>query len=84
MTYTPFGDIYANAPKFVIHHSLRHCTSVIELAELAASKGFEVSFDHGGFVNDVRLNEGFDSSAPVRNHSVRTARRFIEHHPGCA
>lgn len=84
MTYTPFGNIYTNAPRFVIHHSLRNCSSVIDLAEMAKSKGFEVSFDEGGFVNDIRLNEGFDAGAPVRNHSVRTARRFIEQHPGCA
>lgn len=84
MTYTPLGNIYANAPRLVIHYSLRHCSSVIDLARMAELKGFEVSFDEGGFVNDIRLNEGFDCSAPVRNHSVRTARRFIEQHPGCA
>jgi hypothetical protein len=84
VTYTPFGDLYQNAPKFVVHGSLRNCTSVLELAKLAESKGFEVSFDEGGFANDIKLNEGFDSSAPVRNHSVRTAKRFIESHPGCA
>jgi hypothetical protein len=83
VSYTPFGDVYDNAPAFIIHGSLKNCTSVLELAELAQSKGFDVSFQYGNFANDIKLNEGFDKSAPVRSHSVRTAQRFLQGHPGC-
>jgi hypothetical protein len=81
--YTPFGELYNNRPKCVIHGRLKNCTTVQELAQLANAKGYEVLFDEGGFANDIKLSEGFDAESPVRNHSVRTARRFLERHPGC-
>jgi len=83
MSYSPFGDLYRNKPKCVIHGRLRNCTTVLQLAQLAQSKGYDVSFDSGGFVNDIKLTEGFDAGAPTRNHSVRSATRFLELHPGC-
>jgi hypothetical protein len=81
--YTPFGDLYQNSPKLIIHGRLQNCKSVKELAQLAKEKGFEVQVEPSGFMHDVKLNEGFDAGAPLRNHSLRSAKRFLETHPGC-
>jgi hypothetical protein len=81
-TYTAFGALYENKPKFIVHGRLKNCTSVRDLVSLASSKGFDVSFEPSGFVNDIRLSEGYDASAPLRHHTIRSARRFLEQHPG--
>lgn len=81
--YTPFGELYSNSPKMIVHGRLRNCATVRSLIDLAQSKGYEVRFEPSGFVNDVKLHEGFDNSAPMRNHTVRSAQRLLEAHPGC-
>lgn len=82
-TQNPFDVLYQNRPELVFHESLRYSKSAMELAELARSKGYAVSLSSGGgFVNDIQLHEGFDHRAPVRSHSIRSARRFLEAHPG--
>ena len=83
MRYDPLGELYDNKPKMLVHGSLVQCSSVRELARLAESKGFDVQVEPSGFMHDIRLNAGYDASAPMRHHSVRSAKRFLEQHPGC-
>ena len=82
MTYSPFGTLQENRPRFLVPERLQHCATVAELARLAESKGYLVSVESGAFINDIRMHEGFDNSTPLRNHTVRSARRIIESHPG--
>jgi hypothetical protein len=84
MTYEPFGELYDNRPQFIIHGRLKNCKAVMDLAATAAEKGFQVSYQESRFINDVKLNEGYDKNAPMRSHSVRTAKRFLDTHPGCS
>jgi len=83
MKYEPFGELYDNKPRFIIHGRLANCKAVIDLAKQASEKGFHVSYEESHFINDVKLNEGYDKSAPMRSHSIRTAKRFLDTHPGC-
>lgn len=82
MTQAHFDSPYTNRPRLVIHSSLKHCGTVVELAKLAQAKGYQVETQDAHMINDVMIHEGFDNSAPLRNHSVRTAKRFLERHPG--
>jgi hypothetical protein len=85
MASDPFGVLYKSQPRMFIHQSLRNCGAVLELAGMAKAKGFDVAFGADGhFTNDIKLNEGFDASAPLKSHSVRSAKRFLESHPGVA
>lgn len=82
MNQDPFDTLYSNRPRLVVHSSLRNCISVIELAKLAKSKGYEVEVQDARMINDVILSEGYDAGAPRRSHSIRSARLFLERHPG--
>lgn len=76
------GQVWDNRPKLIIHQRLENCASVQELARLAVSKGFNVTLQASGFLHDVKLNEGNDSSSTLRSHTIRSAKRFLELHPG--
>lgn len=76
------AEVWDNRPRLIIHGRLQNCATVRQLAKLAKSKGFEVEVQSSGFMHDVKLHEGFDSGAPLRNHTVRSAQRFFEQHPG--
>ena len=80
--FQTMAEVWRNRPKLIIHGRLQNCGSVRELADLAVSKGFEIEVHPSGFMHDVKLHEGSDASAPLRNHTVRSARRFLELHPG--
>lgn len=83
MKHNPFGVLYCSRPELVLHETLKNSGAAARLLELARSKGYAVSLSTtGGFVSAVRLHEGTDSSAPMRNHSIRSATRFLEEHPG--
>lgn len=82
MSITPFAGLYGNAPELIIHSRLKHVASARKLAEMAEQKGYKVIIGEGGFRRDVKLNEGFDVNSPVRDHSLMSAMRFIEQHPG--
>jgi tRNA(Phe) wybutosine-synthesizing methylase Tyw3 len=79
---TPFAGLYGNAPELIIHGRLQNVATAQKLAALAKQKGFKVLTGQGGFRRDVRLNEGFDVNAPVRDHTLMSALRYIENHPG--
>jgi hypothetical protein len=76
------AQVWDNRPKLIIHQRLENCASVQDLAKLATSKGFDVTVQVSGFLHDVKLNEGSDSSAALRSHTIRSAKRFLELHPG--
>ena len=80
--YESFAGFEDNKPEVVIHERLKNCTSVLELAQIAEAKGFRVKFEPGGFLNDLKINEGFNRKSPARNHTIRSGRRFLETHPG--
>lgn len=76
------GEVWDNRPRLIIHSSLKNCATVHKLARLAESKGFQIEVQDSGLMHDVKLHEGFDSGAPLRNHTIRSAQRFFEQHPG--
>lgn len=82
MTYEPFAELYDNRPVLIVRDQLRHCATVIKLASEARSKGFEVQYSLGGFVNDVIIRENQNEEAPSKNHTIRSAKRFIENYSG--
>lgn len=83
MSKDAFGLLYDGQPKMLVHQSLENCGSVLELVRLAESKGYKVSFNTDGhFTNDIKINEGFDAGSPMKSHSVRSATRFLNSHPG--
>lgn len=76
------AEVWDNRPKLIIHSRLENCSSVISLARLAESKGYQVTMQASGFLHDVKLHEGSDSTATMRSHTIRSAKRFLESHPG--
>lgn len=83
MKQNPFGVLYHNRPELVLHETLKNSGAAMRLLELARSKGYAVSVSTtGGFINAIRLHEGLDNHAPMRSHSIRSATRFLEEHPG--
>jgi hypothetical protein len=77
-SYEPFAELYDNRPVLVVREQLRHCASVLALASEARAKGFEVQFSPGGFVNDVMIREGQNEELRPQNHTIRSAKRFVE------
>lgn len=69
-------------PRLIIHGRFQNCATVRQLAKLAEAKGYRVEIDYNGFLHDVKLSEGFDSSAPIKDHTIRSAQRYLEQHPG--
>jgi hypothetical protein len=73
--YEPFGDLLDDRPRLVIRENLRNCKTVIELAEEAKAKGFEVEVAPGSFIHDIRIKESKD--APVFSLTVRGAQAYL-------
>lgn len=82
MTYEPFAELYDSRPVIHIREQLRHCASVIDLASKARAKGFEVLYTPGGFVNDVIIRPSQNEEERGQNHTIRSAKRFIESYSG--
>jgi hypothetical protein len=80
--YEPFAELYDNRPVLVVREQLRHCATVIQLASEARAKGFEVQFSPGGFVNDVMIREGQNEDIRPKNHTIRSAKRFVDNYCG--
>lgn len=76
--YEPFAELYDNRPVMQIRKQLRHCATVISLASEARAKGFEVQYTPGGFVNDVIIRSNQNEDERGQNHSIRSAKRFIQ------
>lgn len=77
-SYEPFGELYENRPQMIIQERFKNCNSVMQLAEQAKSKGYQVIFEPGGFLNDIQMHEGYDSSTKLKNHTIRSAKLFLE------
>lgn len=83
MSSNAFGALFDDRrPQVIIHSSLKGYSSTIELARLAKSKGFEVVLKDTSMASQTMIHEGFDCSAPLKTHNFRSAKRFLETHPG--
>jgi hypothetical protein len=80
--YEPFAELYDSRPVMLIRDQLRHCATVIKLASEARSKGFEVQYTPGGFVNDVIIKPDQNEETRGQNHTIRSAKRFVEKYTG--
>lgn len=78
----PFSLLHSSKPRMVVQSRIRHYRSVIDLVRQAEQKGYDVSFEHGHSMHEVRLSEGTDDLAPVRSHTIQSAQRYLEKHPG--
>lgn len=76
--YEPFAELYESRPVLAIREQLRHCGTVVELATEARAKGFDVQYIPGGFVNDAVIRESQNEESRSYNHTIRSARRFID------
>lgn len=78
----PFSLLHSSKPRMVVQNRIRHFKTVTELIRQAEVKGYDVSFEHGHSTHEIKLSEGMDDLAPVRSHTIQSARRYLERHPG--
>lgn len=78
----PFSLLYSSRPRMVIQNRIKHFKTVTQLVQLAESKGYDVSFEHGASMHEIQLSDGQDSLAPMRSHSIMSAQRYLQNHPG--
>lgn len=83
MAKNSFGALFDDRrPQVIIHSSLQRSSATQELMRLAESKGFEVVLNDGIMASQAMIHEGYDRTAPLKNHNFRSAKRFLEYHPG--
>ena len=83
MAKNSFGALFDDRrPQVIIHSSLQRSSATQELVRLAESKGFEVVLNDRSMASQTMIHEGYDRTAPLRNHNFRSAKRFLECHPG--
>ena len=66
----------------MVREQLKHCASIITLANNARAKGFEVQYLPGGFVNDIVIKESQEEATRAQNHTIRSAKRFVDNYSG--
>jgi hypothetical protein len=76
----PFAELYKSGPVLVIREQLRYCASVAKLAAVAREKGFDVQYITGALINDAIIRESQSERAHSKNHTIRSASRFIENY----
>lgn len=82
MSSNPFSLLYTSRPKLYIHSRARHYGSTRQLIDLAQKKGYDVFFEERGGAHDVRISEGTSDTAPMRSHSITSAAKYLQGHPG--
>lgn len=75
--HNPFGALYRDRPRLVMHDRIRHYRDAVELVRVAEEKGFDVSYKYGYSPHEVQISSGDSSLSPMKNCSLVAALREV-------